>query len=238
MFSVTRTGYQAVANAIWSLVAIASRGVNVELWRGSAPNVLQSGRVDAHVGSMGVNVTVGSNLDKTNYHVASVSDKNGYSLAPDQAVNVTKVGGVTIAGGVAGFFAGDTYYHRGSFENVLVGGRRDVHVGSMGVNVTVGTNLDKTNYHVNSVSDKSGYSLAQGSYDVTEFCQRGTGSGGAVGISTVTMSKTQMTTVGWSNPDGAASPCRGSLAPTAVTVTVSSTAVTNTYGFEIADYAG
>ena len=190
MFSVTRTGYQAIANAIWSLVSVASR-----------------------------TVTVTTNSDKT-----------GYSLAADQAVNVTKVAGTVVASALtAGYFPADTAYHRAALENVLVGGRRDVHVGSIGVSVNVATN-----------SDKSGYTLPQGSYEVTEFCQRGTvtSSAGTAGISTVNLTKTNMGTTGWSNPDGAATPARLTLGATAVTITTNLGSIVTTAGFEIADFAG
>lgn len=58
---VYRSGFQSVANAIWSLVAVALKTVNVTNWNGSAPNNLNSGRVDAFI---------------------DVTQKTGYALTP------------------------------------------------------------------------------------------------------------------------------------------------------------
>lgn len=52
MAGVFRTGYQAIADAVWSLVAVGSR-----------------------------TVTVTTNNDKTGYSISANGDKTGYSLA-------------------------------------------------------------------------------------------------------------------------------------------------------------
>jgi hypothetical protein len=63
MAGVFRTGYQALANAVWSAVGVGSRTVTV------TTNSDKTG------------YSVSSNGDKTGYSVSSVSDKTGYSLA-------------------------------------------------------------------------------------------------------------------------------------------------------------
>jgi uncharacterized protein YjlB len=77
-----------------------------------------------------------------------VQDKTGFSLAADQAVNATKIGGVTQTGrdlGASVLLSPGT----GTGQIALSSGQ-----------VTVGTNNDKAGYTASTVSDKTGYSLA------------------------------------------------------------------------------
>lgn len=90
MAGVARSGFQAVATAVWSLVAVASRAVNTTLWNGSAvatPNVagyplvdlryvlgnlinaMQAGRIDAYLGARAVGM-LGWTVDQYEESVA------------------------------------------------------------------------------------------------------------------------------------------------------------------------
>lgn len=134
-----------IAHAVWALIGLSSRTVNVtqvdgvaldthdagsmpsdvRTWLGTAPSALIAGRVDANAQVVG--------------------DKTGYSLAADQAVNTTKWSGVTVTttGGLPDV---STNLWRGGLPNTLIAGRIDCTAQVVG--------------------DKTGYSLTAGSYVV------------------------------------------------------------------------
>lgn len=96
---------------------------------------------------------------KTGFTAATVSDKTGYSLAADQAVNATKIGGTTQTGrdlGASVLLSPGT----GTGQIALTSGQVTVGTNNDKTGYTASTVSDKTGYTVSTVSDKTGYSLA------------------------------------------------------------------------------
>lgn len=73
-------------------MSIQTSFTDIEFWRGSQPNALQSGRVDVYIdSSQKTGYTVSTNNDKTGYTVSTVSDKTGYSLTAASYVIVASI---------------------------------------------------------------------------------------------------------------------------------------------------
>lgn len=239
-----KTGYQLAADQAVNTTKWVGTAVDAPLlldtkqaipgdvrgWRGSVPNALIAGRVDANAqvvadktgyelaADQPVNTTkwVGTAVDapllldtkqaipgdvrgwrggvpnaliagRVDANAQVVGDKTGYSLAADQPVNTTKWAGTTVDAPVLldgkQTIPGDVRGWRGSVPNAMIAGRVDANAQVVG--------------------DKTGYTLAAGSYSArASSSQRGTASlpdGGStlsvdLSISSVTTSRASQAT--------------------------------------------
>jgi hypothetical protein len=139
---VTRSGFQAVANAIWSLVAVAGRAVNVTHANGTALNSPQGTRMDVDsVNVRWTNQTIpapnvaGYPLVDTTFHRGSLENALIGGRRDADSYNERWKGVAVPTANIGGYPLVDTRYHKGNDENGLQSGRRDVYVGAVAAGI-------------------------------------------------------------------------------------------------------
>lgn len=126
------TGTGVIPQVVNIITDGAPPSVNIATWLGSAPNALQSGRIDAYIGAIASGVIAAASFASGALDaVWSVATRTLTAFGFTAAANVTQVDGVANATHASGMLPSDVRNWVGVAPNALQSGRVDSYVGAI-----------------------------------------------------------------------------------------------------------